>query len=93
MTEISERRRRVAKILNVVLWIIIGLATCVGLYFSNHILQAPAAADPISGHVVPFNNHGRVVFITRLDDEMLTWGPLFAVPLFALAWLIQRLKR
>jgi hypothetical protein len=93
MREKSAHRRRVAKVLNMMLWTIIGLATCIGLYFSDRILHAPVVADPASGHVIPFNDHGRMVFITRLDDEMLTWGSLLAVLLFAMAWLIQRLKR
>lgn len=88
-----DRRRKIAAVLTIVLWTMVGIATCVGLYFSNRLIQAPAIPDPVSGHVVPFNNHGKTVFITRLDDQMTTWGPLLAVVLCGLGWWIQRLKK
>lgn len=87
------RRKIVAHGLTVLLWLLIGLATVVGLYFSNQLISAPAVPDVISGRIVPFNNHGRIVFITRLDDQMSTYGPLFAVVLFAIGWLSQRVKK
>jgi hypothetical protein len=86
-------RKIVARALTVLLWLLIALATCVGLYFSNRIINAPAVPDLISGHIIPFNNHGRIVFITRLDDQMSKYGPLFAIFLFAIGWLAQRLKK
>jgi len=87
------RRKIIAHGLTVLLWLLIGLATVVGLYFYNQITRAPAVPDTISGHIVPFNNHGHIVFITRLDDQMSTYGPLFSVVLFAIGWLAQRVKK
>lgn len=86
-------KKVVSRGLAALLWLLIGLATGVGLYFSNRIINAPAVPDVISGHVVPFNNHGHVVFITQLDDRMSTYGPLFAFVLFAIGWLNRRVKK
>jgi hypothetical protein len=89
----ARLKKVVSRGLTGLLWLLIGLATVVGFYFSNRIIDAPAVPDVISGHIVPFKNHGHVVFITQLDDRMMTCGPLFAFVLFAIGWLNQRVKK
>jgi len=53
---------------------IAGLAWSVESYDQN-ILTAPRFPDFKNGKVIPYNNHGTTVYLTRKQDLIERWGP------------------
>lgn len=52
--------------------------------YDQNVLTAPCSPDARSGHVIAYNNHGTIVYLTRKQDLMERWGPLGWV-----AWWMQ----
>jgi hypothetical protein len=50
------------------------LAWSVGSYDQN-ILTAPRLPDVRNGKVIPYNNHGTTVYLTKKQDLIERWGP------------------
>lgn len=44
--------------------------------YDQDILTAPRAPNVASGNVIPYNNHGTTVYLTRRQDLIERWGPL-----------------
>jgi hypothetical protein len=40
---------------------------------SQYVASAPSAADPLSGHVQPFNQHGIVVYLS-MSEQLCVHG-------------------
>jgi hypothetical protein len=36
-------------------------------------VASPATPDPATGHVIPFNNHGRILYVTPLVHYLVFW--------------------
>jgi len=43
---------------------------------NRNVTYAPTAPTPATGNVIPYNNHGKTVFITRKEDLLQAWGPI-----------------
>jgi len=54
--------------------VIAGQAWSVESYDQN-ILTAPRFPDFQNGKVIPYNNHGTTVYLTRKQDLIERWGP------------------
>ena len=45
-------------------------------WVSSTISVAPTAPRPETGNVVPFNNHGKTVYVTKFEDQFVVWCPV-----------------
>jgi hypothetical protein len=55
----------------------IGLLLVAGWFLvSSTTSGAPTAPRPETGNVVPFNNHGKTVYVTKFEDRFVVWWPV-----------------
>lgn len=75
-------------------WWVAYFVTClaIGFQIRGEIVNAPTAPHPETGNVVPYNNHGKTVYITKREDQWLTWGPLVGISVAVLVAVIRRRK-
>jgi hypothetical protein len=50
----------------------------------------PDSPDPTSGHVVPYNNHGTIQYMTEVQHNLLWQLPVIFVVVFALGVWVKR---
>jgi hypothetical protein len=66
--------KSVVYILSTIL-VLLGMAWSV-VDTNENITHAPTVATPATGNVIPYNNHGKTVFITRKEHLLQAWGPI-----------------
>jgi cytochrome c biogenesis protein CcdA len=73
-------------------WWVLYFVVCLGfgIHSWGEILASPMTPDPITGHVVPYNNHGKIVYITRSDSRAMVWEPCIGPILALILFLIQQ---
>ena len=68
------------------------ICLAIGFQISGGMVNAPTTPRPETGNVVPYNNHGKTVYITKREDQWLTWGPLVGISVVVLVTVIRRRK-
>lgn len=64
------------------------VAACLGynvLSYDRVIATAPHVPNAATGNVIPYNNHGTTVYLTRKQELMERWGPF--------GWLVWRFSQ
>jgi hypothetical protein len=49
--------------------------------YNRDVLTAPHSPNLTTGNVVPYNNHGTTVYLTKRQALVQQWGPL--------AWIVE----
>jgi hypothetical protein len=58
-------------------------------WVSSATSGAPTVPRPETGNVVPFNNHGKTVYVTQFEDRFVVWCPA-AIALVILAGALSK---
>ena len=66
---------------------------CAWLYLAYDESLAAIIPDSISGRVMPFNNHGKIIYLTKFSHEISKWSPWIALLLVALGVALDKIKR
>lgn len=79
-----DKSRKILRILVIGGWLLV-LACAV---------SSPRTPDPASRHIIPFNNHGTILYVTPLVHYLVFWYiPGLMVIGAVLKWLSTRLRR
>ncbi|MBB5441918.1 hypothetical protein HDG38_000507 [Paraburkholderia sp. WSM4177] len=75
------------KIKPLVYWltVILGIACLIFSVetYNRDILTAPRSPNPATGNVVPYNNHGTIVYLTTRQALVERWGPFWWIASWA----------
>lgn len=67
-------------------------------WVSSATSSAPTVPRPETGNVVPFNNHGKTVYVTQFEDRFVAWCPavialVILVGVLSKKWIAMAEKR
>lgn len=68
---------------------LVAVVACWWLLMSA-IGSCPDSPDPTSGHVVPYNNHGTIQYMTEVQHNLLWELPVTFVVVFAIGVWVKR---
>jgi hypothetical protein len=68
-----------------------GLLLVAGWFWvSSTTSSAPTVPRPETGNVVPFNNHGKTVYVTKFEDRFVVWCPVGVAVLILIGVLSKK---
>jgi hypothetical protein len=70
---VSEVKSNAWKVLSLALQGCVYTCFALWIYITSTVCSSPSAPDVASGHVIAYNCHGSIIFITRTQDILLKW--------------------
>jgi len=67
-------------------------AVCLGwgIHDWGEILASPTMPNTTTGNIVPYNNHGKIIYITRSQSRAMIWEPCIGPILVLIVFLIRQ---
>jgi len=91
MQPVNFGRSRVT-VLSVLFLTICALSISFWIILTDDVATSPSIKNESTGNVVTYTNHGKTVFITKKQDFLLKYVPVFGFGLFGVGFLIQRFR-
>ncbi|MBB3261285.1 hypothetical protein FHW21_006160 [Paraburkholderia sp. WP4_3_2] len=76
-------------------WWVLYFAACLswGIHDWGEILASPTMPNVTTGNIIPYNNHGKIVYITPSQSRAMIWQPCIGPILILIVFLVRQRQR